>query len=320
MNFGARPFLYPVQGYQPLDLRHQQQQLEAAAGAGGQAQQPPLAGARYLAGCLSRLLDVSSPAAELPAAAAGAEAPAADAGGADTPGSASGGEAFAAEQGAAAAAAAAVAAEVGLPGAHLLTAAAPRRSMGSGLLPDADMLAALAAAAKRPSSSKAAAAAAVAPAGVNGMGNSTNSSGPAIGIDDRILLAAVLAEHLGPLCFDAYTVEAVLLPLLDDVAGELGGGFNSGTSISGRGAGAEDMDGAARGDTSSSRAGGDAHGQELGRQRLQQLLELLAVVLESEELDALVATSCQVSMQPCLLPAKRCLPAAAGSSRQAPHI
>ena len=50
----------------------------------------------------------------------------------------------------------------------------------------------------------------------------------------------------------------------------------------------------------SGRGGGDTRGQGLGRQRLQQLLELLAVVLEPEELAALVATSCQVSMQLCL--------------------
>ena len=306
MNFGARPFLHPVQGYQPLDLRHQQQQQQpAAASAGSQAQSQPLAAAHYLAGCLSRLLDVSSPAAELPAAAE--DAAAADTGGTDTPGSASGDEAATAEQAVASAAAAAV--EVGLPGAHLLPVAAPRRGMGSSLLPDADMLAALAAAAGEPCSSKPAAPAAVAafgPAGGSGVGSSPSSRGPAIGIDDRILLAAVLAEHLGPLCFDAYTVEAVLLPLLDDVAGELGGGCSSGSSSSGRGGGAG-MDGTATGtggSSSSSSRGGDTCGQELGRQRLQQLLELLAVVLEPEELVALVATSCQVSMQPCLLHAE----------------
>eukprot|EP00887_Chlorella_sp_A99_P000718 scaffold5.g718.t1 len=61
VNFGARPFAYPAPGYRPL-----QQRLRS----GGEPR-PRTAAAAYLAGCLSRLLEVTGPgAATSPATAA----------------------------------------------------------------------------------------------------------------------------------------------------------------------------------------------------------------------------------------------------------
>lgn len=268
VNFGGRPFQHPVDGYQPLQL--------PPAGANGQ-----LAVARYLAGCLTRLIDVSSSPAPPAAAAAAAEqaGESSDAGYEPDSGGESGGE-----EAAAAASA---------------TVASPPRRFPSlpGLLPDADMLASLAVASGEPGSSKGAAlglrhgsmlVAAAAPA-------AAAATGPAIRRDDRVLLGALLAQHLGPLCMDARLVETELLPLLDDAAGDLSsnaGRRNHGISGSGAGVGVEEGGG-----------GAASEGQQLGRQRLQQLLELLSAVLEPEELSALVATSCSVSIAlPCCEP------------------
>jgi len=137
-------------------------------------------------------------------------------------------------------------------------------------------------------------------------------------MDDRVLLGSILAQHLGPLCFDPYVVEAVLLPLLDDTAGELAGGIKlslSGSSgdigaaiaaAAGASTGAAEPGdaspaaaaaGADSGSGSGGGGGGDGGdgGRELGRRRLAELLDLLAAVLEPVEVSALVSSSCQVS-------------------------
>ena len=258
INFGGRPFQHPAEGYQPL-----QAAPPAVARRGGRAAQ--LAAARYMAGCLSRLVDVSSAAAPPPAAAAaaaeGAEEGSEDGAGAD--------EMMAATE--------AAAGQPALPLFQTPGAGVGSRPGlgGSGLLPDAAVLAAL-----EPGRSKATAAAAAPgwPAAA-----AAAAAGPAICIDDRVLLGAVLAQHLGPLCLDQYAVEAVLLPLLDDAAGDL----CSSSAVSycrSRGPGEASAPPAAAAPT----------GQELGRQRLRQLLALLAAVLEAEELSALVVTCCSV--------------------------
>ena len=112
---------------------------------------------------------------------------------------------------------------------------------------------------------------------------------PAIGEDDRVLLGSLLAQHLGPLCGDEAVVEAALVPLLDDMAGDL--------SIDCSAPAAEEGSGSCN--DSSDDGNGESAGCErrlsLGRQRLGRLLELLAVVLEEDELQALVSTTCQVS-------------------------
>ncbi|KAL4860036.1 E3 ubiquitin-protein ligase RNF123 [Chlorella vulgaris] len=318
INFGARPFLHAVEGYQPL----QQQPLQAlslpgdrhAESAPGQAWQGQLAAAKYLAGCLSRLTDVSSPAAAKPAAdAAGGVMP--GAGMAEALGSGAGGAA--ARQGAAAVAASAAR----HPSSHLLP--------GGLLLPEADMLAALAEAAGEPGTSKSAAPAVAealplgggswSPAGGSRAAQFGPAAGAAIRMDDRVLLGSVLAEHLGPMCFEPYLVEAVLLPFLDDTAGELSccssGGAAVGSSEDAGSKPAPAADAEARGGSGSNAAAeapeaGDGieaaaagesrktweegEGLELGRQRLGQLLGLLAAVLEPAELSALAGTCCQV--------------------------
>lgn len=163
-------------------------------------------------------------------------------------------------------------------------------------MPNADVLAALAAAGD-PSSSKPAGPA----AGLDGsrLGGAA-PAGPAIRIDDRVLLGAVLAQHLGPMCCDQYLVEAALLPLLDDIAGDLcsstcaGGGRGRGSAGGAAEAGGGEADApeaAAAPAPAGPAAGGGSLGQEPGRARLRQLLELLAAVLEPGELAAL-ATGC----------------------------
>ncbi len=190
-----------------------------------------------------------------------------------------------------------------------------RPSLGASLLPDADVLAALAAGGSSKPPAR--------PDSAQGRPGSAGSSGPAIGIDDRILLGAVLAQHLGPLCCDPYVVEAALLPLLDDTAGDLcsspgpaapsrmlfdepeGGGQQGGSGGTGGGgeSGSDAEHAAAEAPAPSpvtapvtvAAAEQPAEELELGRQRLAQLLQLLAAVLEPEELSALVCTVCSVS-------------------------
>ena len=141
-----------------------------------------------------------------------------------------------------------------------------------------------------------------------------DGGGPAIRMDDRVLLGAVLAQYLGPLCLDRYIVETVLVDLLDETAGELASGSSSGSGGASGGDGeraAEDAwaaSGWALYGTAAATVGASGepaavpavHGvgdcQELGRQQLQQLLDLLAAVLEAEELAALASTCCQVSI------------------------
>ena len=314
VNFGGRPFVHPVEGYQPLQgyqpweqqaqqaQQAQQQQgvEEAPLAAGAPTQQGQLAAARYLTGCLSRLIDVSSP---LPAAGSGA----------------AGGAAAAGEL------------AEGSEGAQLaqqLLAFPPPAHHGPGLLSDADMLAALAAAGEAGSSK------AAAPLELSAAAHGGGPAGPAIRADERALLGAVLAEHLGPLCFESYAVEAVLVPLLDDVAGELSGGPRRRAALlcSASAPGSDSSDEAASGAADvaaggpsgldsedeaeqeqaeeedeeaagggQQRAAGAPAGepQELGRRRLGELLSLLAAVLEPEELSALATTCCQVRIRGC---------------------
>ncbi|KAI7841821.1 hypothetical protein COHA_004350 [Chlorella ohadii] len=310
LNFGARPFQHPVEGYQPLHLDPSAPAGTAeAALPGGRAGQ--LAAARYLAGCFSRLIDVSSPAPAAASTAAEAAEAAAELGTAAASQTASedgssheGGE----EEGEA---------EPSLHEAAALLPSAPagmgtRPSLGTTLLPDADVLAALAAAGTSKPPTR--------PDSAQGRPGSAGSSGPAIGIDDRILLGAVLAQHLGPLCCDPYVVEAALVPLLDDTAGDLcsspgpaapsrmlfdepeGSGQQQGGGTGGGGAeGRSDAEHAAAEAPAPSpvtapvtvaAAEQPAEELELGRQRLSQLLQLLAAVLEPEELSALVCTVC----------------------------
>lgn len=317
INFGARPFLHAVEGYQPL----QQQPLQAlslpgehhAEWAAGQGRQGQLAAAKYLAGCLSRLTDVSSPAAAETAVADDAGGITPGAGMAEALGSGAGGSA--ARQGAAAVAASAAR----HPSSHLLP--------GGLLLPEADMLAALAEAAGEPGTSKSAAPAVVealplpggswSPAGGSRAAQFGPAAGVAIRMDDRVLLGSVLAEHLGPMCFEPYLVEAVLLPLLDDTAGELSccssGAAAAGSSEDAGSKPAPAADTEARGGSNAAAEASEAgdgieaaaagesrktweegEGLELGRQRLGQLLGLLAAVLEPAELSALAGTCCQV--------------------------
>lgn len=314
LNFGARPFQHPVEGYQPLHLELPSPEDTAETGLpGGRAGQ--LAAARYLAGCFSRLTDVSSPSPAAPAAPAAAEpaavepaeAAAAVAAAASQPASegsshedGSGGEEFE---------------EQPLSGGPLFPTATAgmgaRPPLGAGLLPDGHMLAALAAA----GSSKP-------PARPGSAQDRPSSAGaPAIGMDDRVLLGAVLAQHLGPLCCDQNIVEAALLPWLDDTAGDLcsnpgpavpsrlsfeehgASGQQGGSGIGGSGGGGADAEPAAPDAPASSPAAATAsaaapkqaaEGLELGRQRLAQLLQLLAAVLEPEELSVLVSTVCWV--------------------------
>ena len=301
LNFGARPFQHPVEGYHPLQLEPSPLSVAAAADLplpGGRPGQ--LAAARYLAGCLGRLIDVSSPSPAEAAAAAAAEPAAEQAGGSESDGEGSGH---------------CEAGEPPLPGAPLFPAAAagvgPRPPLGGGLLPDADMLAALAAAAGDPGSSKA-----QARSGSSlGRPGSAGAAGPAIDINDRVLLGAVLARHVGPLCLDPFVVEAVLLPLMDDTAGDLcssaasapapwrvaadepqGGGEEQAAADGGRGPDAGPAPGSPGAPAQPAER---ADAPELGRQRLAQLLQLLAAVLEPEELSALVCSSCWVRGLAC---------------------
>lgn len=276
----------------------QQQQQQAAPGAIHLSRQHQVAVARYLAGCMSRLMDVSAPAGAV-GRVGGTEG---------APGAGSGGSPIEWAAGDAAAGGGGLTGEQGF----LLPAAGGPLPSAASQLPDPDLLAALAAAAGEPSGSKPAApavdAAAAAPAHPAG-GHGGHGAGPAIRIDDRVLLGAVLAQHLGPLCFDPYCVEAVLLPLLDDTAGELAGG---GTNISGKDSeagsccgndaaeGVDEAGGAGAGTGAAVPANGAAENEdggdvpELGRQRLAQLLDLLAAVLEAEELASLATHCCQV--------------------------
>ncbi|KAL4425495.1 hypothetical protein ABPG75_009511 [Micractinium tetrahymenae] len=324
VNFGGRPFLHPVEGYEPLQQQvpDRYQQLAAAAlGAGEQPQQQEegqgapgaprlsrqqeVAVARYLAGCLSRLMDVSAPAR------------AADQAGSRGGGRGGGPSSEHVEAAAVEEAGEEAADMLAREQAVLFPAAAGPLLSAAGRLPDADLLAALAAAAGEPGSSKPAAPAGglapAMPAMPAGSMHGGRSAGPAICIDERVLLGALLAQHLGPLCFDPYIAEVVLMPLLDDTAGELAGG---GTNISGKvgeagspggdgipeqaQAAGEAADAAAEPDAPA--AAGPGRGavgdegvvQELGRARLAQLLELLAAVLEPEEVAALATHCCQV--------------------------
>ena len=317
LNFGARPFQHPVEGYRPLHLEAPSPADAAEMGLpGGRAGQ--LAAARYLAGCFSRLTDVSSPSPAAPATPSAAEPAAAEP----------------AEAAAAVAAAASQPASEGssshegglgeeeleeqpLPGGPLFPAVpagmGTRPSLGAGLLPDADMLAALAAAGSSKPPAR--------PGSAQGRPSSAGAGAPAIGMDDRVLLGAVLAQHLGPLCCDQYIVEAALLPWLDDTAGDLcsspgpavpsrlsfeehgGSGQQGGSGTGGSGGGGADAEPASPDAPASSPAAATAsaaapkqaaEGLELGRQCLAQLLQLLAAVLEPEELSVLVSTVCWV--------------------------
>lgn len=87
-------------------------------------------------------------------------------------------------------------------------------------------------------------------------------------------------------------MEAVLLPLLDDTAGDLGGGAARAAQP---GSEASDDEGEEEGGASTGAASeGGGEVPELGRQRLGQLLGLLGAVLEPEELGWLAATCCAV--------------------------
>lgn len=298
-----------MEGYQPL-------QLELSASDGGAEAALPgglagqVAAARYLAGCFSRLVDVSSPA---PAPEAAEPAGAAAAGGAEQAQLASG------DSGSSQEGSEGEAEQAPLPGVPPFPAAPAsmgvRPPLGGGLLPDADVLAALAAASGDPGSSKPPAR----PGSAHSRPGSAGAGVPAIDCDDRVLLGAVLAGHLGPLCCEPYVVEAALLPLLDDVAGDLcsspgqpassrvcydepeGGGQQGAGGGSGGSAGAQPEHRSAAQEAPSPAAAlseaarRPAEGLDLGRQRLAQLLQLLAAVLEPEELSALVTTVCWVS-------------------------
>lgn len=309
VNFGGRPFVHPAEGYLPM-----QQQIpdkyQPPAGSGcavSRTRQGQLAAARYLAGCLSRLVDVSSPApahgtAGTAGTAAGWAAGAAGSG-ADAQAEAveqpeAAKHAAAAEEAAAQAAAAVGSAAAVLPGAAGLP------------LPLATALLASDGKAAQAQAQAQATQAPLLPAGLRGGnwgGSGSTPVCPAINIDDRVLLGAVLAQHLGPLCFDPYAVEAVLLPMLDDTAGELGSGSRH-SSSSKRAEGVEtgepahhaacprpgpaggapgnETAPASRPGSAAAYAGGSRGGsigddggsggcQELGRQQLSQLLELL---------------------------------------------